>query len=278
MKKIDTIILDLDNTLIDTECIKEYIYTATSRLLNCDEEEARKIYMMTRGAGNKVDFSLGKYRQLLLTQLNSVATGEQEDIVARVDSCLQGIRDKIKDNTEQLVLKGARELIGDCQKRGSRVVIVSLGDENWQREKLELLGLDSYIKQQGEDEIKGGGQKVAAEKGIVELVCTIEGKYGKGKIGVIRMLSGEQQGGEGVVLFNDKPDETDVILRELPALRAFVRWEKKDRRYKEEDFNELSMKFGDRVVCRENIEELRQIFRRSLINGEQEDNNEVCRR
>ena len=71
---------------------------------------------------------------------------------------------------------------------------------------------------------------------------------------------GEDFTGQGVVLFNDKPDETLELLRMFPALEVCIHNEHVDKKYKPEMYQSLQNDFAGRVLYSQSFHELSQKF------------------
>ena len=137
-----------------------------------------------------------------------------------------------------MLLDGARELL-DSVQGAYEMYLLSLGVESWQMKKFDLCKLETYFDP----------EHIMFTPSVVA-----------GKIGKLQEAFGENFDGEGIVLFNDKPDETANMLQAFPKLHALVRREVRDERYSEADFEKAHDEFGDRFVWRESLKDLSSVF------------------
>lgn len=212
-------LFDLDNTLISTDRIKDRLYSLAERH-GYSAAEAKEIYAEARTIGTWNTISLARYAEVLQDHLQRDGKAYHTNLEEEVRTSLE------HDNN--LLLPGVEKFLQNCLVKQVRKILLSLGATEWQQEKIRWSGLDKYF---------------SAEHG--EIVFTqLEGE---GKIEAIKHIFGDEFEGAGIVLFNDKPDETREILTAFPKMRAQVRRETKDYRYNEADFMRLREDFGDRL-------------------------------
>lgn len=214
------LLFDLDNTLISTERIKAHLYSIAVRH-GYDKNAARNIYKEARFNGKQNTICYRRFLQVLKERLFADGKEFIPNVAAEVE-------EKLKKDSD-LLLPGAEKFLQECQGKKKRKILLSLGVAEWQDEKIKWSGLDKYFSR---------------EKG--EIVFTqLEGE---GKIEAIKILFGENFDGMGVTLFNDKPDETRDVLAVFPKMKACVRQEVVDKRYKKEDFAKLLKDFEGRLT------------------------------
>lgn len=226
MSHLKKIYFDLDNLLVDAELIKKYLYDVAI-VHDYSEEKAKEIYLEARsGSDGKVLISWDRYVEFVKKHLS--ADNREFDF-----SKVEELEERLK-NDPRVICEGAKELLDFCVKNNIDFYLLTMGAEDWQKDKISLTGLDSYFP----------------ESSII--IAHSEGD----KINKMRESLGENTDGEAVVLFNDKPDETGDLLKEFKRLVAFVRIDKNDKRYSEKDFFELEENFKSRVECSENLRDL----------------------
>jgi phosphoglycolate phosphatase-like HAD superfamily hydrolase len=215
------IICDFDNTLYDTETLKELFYNIIT-VHNIDLEEAKKIYKISRDSdGIKASLNLDNF---ILKVRENLKNKDKELNKTEVDKIIKEI------NRRKLVLPDANGLLRKLRKKERKMILLSLGEEEFQKHKLKKSGLERFFD---------------------EVVITDDVNQGK-IIEIKRILNGEEL---DILFFNDKPDETDLILQKFPNLRAIVRRELRDERYCNEDFEELSNKHNGRVDIVTNLKD-----------------------
>ena len=215
-------IFDLDNTLIDTERIKE-LFRQLAMDHGCSEEDAFKIYDKARTEDGKMVLTWKSYINELEKFLNKSLDNEK----------VKTIEEKLSN--EDLFLSGAVELIELLKGKGLSLYLLSLGVKDWQEEKIAWAGIKKYFD----------------DEHIIFTQNTSEGKAE-----VLERVFGRDFDGDDAFLFNDKPDETDKLLEAFPELIAFVRYAAKDVRYNEEDYFELTRKYPNRVFWSEDLSDL----------------------
>jgi len=226
---VKAIIFDLDNTLIDTERIKIALDSFAIGLYGFTRHEAEEIYKSARNNKGRVVFNRDTYREALQ---NALARKE----VSYHDGDIERFFDKV--NWKNFLLPGAIELIEYCQSSGIAIILISLGNIDWQLEKVRNVGLDQYFN---------------SAKGNIILTS----QEGEGKIEALkRVLSEDTKSGEGIVIVNDKPDETFKIMREFDGMIALLRQELKDDRYRPEIFVGMQDEFQGRIFVSDNLSDL----------------------
>lgn len=226
---IDAVIFDFDSTLFDTEKKKHGFYEIAERH-GYTREEAKAMYDRSRAQGNRMMISIASFLSVLRESLARDGKQFQSEEVSEIIDRM---------NKGNGLLHGAKALLEFCKRQDMPRCLLSLGVREWQAEKIRKSGVDSYF----------------APK---DIVCT--DLLDTGKIDIIRNRFGQDFDGAGVILFNDKPDETADILRAFPKMFAYVRREVRDDRYREEDFAAFQAAFADRAVYAEDLQVLRALF------------------
>lgn len=227
--RIDAVIFDFDSTLFDTEKKKHGFY----EIAECHgytRREAKDMYDQSRAQGNRMMISIAGFLSVLRESLTQSGKEFQSKEVSNIiDQMNKGVG----------LLPGAKALLEFSKRREMPMMLLSLGVREWQEEKVNKSGVDRCF----------------ATEDIVytDILDT-------GKIDIIRERFGKDFDGVGVVLFNDKPDETADILRAFPKMFAYVRREVRDDRYTEEDFSSFQAAFPDRVVYADDLQFLRGLF------------------
>lgn len=223
---IKKVIFDLDNTLIDTERIKISLDGFVMGLYGISRDQAEEIYKSARNDRGHVVFNRETYREALQNELNRRK-------IEYHDGDIERFFDKV--NWKNFLLPGAIEILEYCQTKNIEIMLISLGNINWQLEKIRNVGLDHYFNIKSEN-----------------LILT--SREGEGKINALRRVLGEKnKSGEGVVIVNDKPDETYAILREFNSIIALLRRETKDERYRPEIFAGIQDEFSGRIYVGDDL-------------------------
>ena len=227
--KIQKVIFDLDNTLLDTEKFKIYIDSFLISDFGLSVEEAKEVYVAARDQSNKVVFSQELLKEKLKDKLFSL---KREFDEGRFDQRLQSI------NWKAYLLPGAIDIVECCQQRGVGIALLSLGYSKWQLYKVENSGLGGYF-----NAVRGN------------LILTSQ--PGEGKVEALKKFLG--QGcidGDGIVVVNDKPDETFLIMQEFKKIIALLREEIKDDRYRGEIFDGIRDEFQNRIFVSDRLDVL----------------------
>ena len=253
-RKSKAVVLDLDNTLINTEKIKSYL-DSIAVAHGLSEKEAKQIYQATRNKKGKVIFDLNVYYTELSRRL--AEKGIRFDPIQYKDTLNKMYED------ETIVLDGVRELMETAARNKQRIIIVSLGVEAWQEEKISFTGLRKIMQ----DVEKQYGIKI--EKKFTTEEADEQDNNGEvtkmnGKRKALRELFGEEFAGDDVLLFNDKPDETAKLLKAFPELVAFVRQASEDERYHNDSFVSLQKEFGNRVEVNTSLRALQELLESRL--------------
>ncbi len=200
------IIFDLDNTLIQTEDIKLAIF-AHLKKIGLEDKVIKHCY----GKAKENEEGENTFT------LNHFAGELQRETGLAIDMPMEMF------THEHMQVAGAKAALAACTESGKPTYILTLGVPEWQKEKLGLVGLDAFVRDAG-----------------VQLLITTDVRDGKAK--QIEELVKEHgcDEGDGMLLVNDKPDETERLLEIFPKLHAYVRREKDDARYSEAQFAKLS--------------------------------------
>jgi phosphoglycolate phosphatase-like HAD superfamily hydrolase len=225
----NTIIFDLDNTLVDTERIKAVLVQAAEEA-GLSHESAVDLYRSSTTSDGVATFTLEHFSDCLDSALRSQGI-ELDDLHA------ERLHKKVKDGV--VLRDGARELLDDFRQQNAHMVLISFGKGEWQREKIERAGLREYFDEREDlfpEEEKGG------------------------KIDAMKRSFGNDHSGNGLVLFNDKPDETARILEAFPELVVFVPRHEQDIRYTEKMFSDLAERFAGRVFWGNSVSQVHEAF------------------
>lgn len=232
---IERTIFDFDNTLFDTEKKKHRLYDM-AKLHGYTHKRARNIYKKARTESKKIIMSLSSYLKVLKDEL---ANEDKEFLSEQVSEIIHEME---KGNG---LLPFAGELLKYCKNIDLDSYVLSLGVRDWQEEKVEQSGIKKYIS---EDRIY------------------YTDSLDNGKTGVLKSIFGNEFTGESTSIFNDKPDETEKILKKFPECIAFVRHEERDDRYDPEDFKNLQEKYPDRVYYSKQLKDLMNEFKKIYEN------------
>ncbi|PLX26285.1 hypothetical protein C0581_04730 [Candidatus Parcubacteria bacterium] len=257
-QNIHTVVFDLDNTLIDTEAIKEALKDAAEEY-GIDREEAWGAYLEARA---------DRQGNIKLTPETYVAQLQKKFPDRGVDlHGIYGALDKSFQKPEDLLLPGARELLETCKDEGLNIYLLSLGVEEWQRDKIQRAGLFEFFQNdQTQDEEHD-------ESGEGTVIFT--GRIDEGKVDVLKEQILDGENGEGVVFFNDKPSkrEADDILDAFPEITILLRKDERDVRYENGEWDvqvldDLREKYGDRFEYAETLGQLANRLETLLDRGE----------
>ncbi len=177
------LVFDLDDTLINAQAIKDILFNFAGKS-GCPRERAQNIYRNIRDDG----FTLEKYTEAL----SGVVDKKAEDILGR-------IRAEIIRCKDALVHKDALEFLELCKSKQTRLHLLTFGASSWQKEKIQMFGLDKYFQ---------------------EAIFT--DNEASGKLRELEKIIGDGTG-EQVVLFNDKLKEIVAILERYPEIVAYLR-------------------------------------------------------
>src|SRR3989338_7782032 len=180
-KRIEHVVFDFDSTLFDTEKKKHGFYEIAK--CHCYTlEEAKAMYDESRAIGNRMMISIAGFLSVLRERL--ARDGKQfqaKEVSEIIDWLNKGVG----------LLPGAKALLEFSRRHGIPRLLLSLGVREWQAEKVVKSGVDTYFSPE-------------------DIVYT--DFLDVGKITIIRDRFGASCDGRGVVLFNDKPDETRDML------------------------------------------------------------------
>lgn len=214
-------IFDLDGTLVDTETLKEYLFDFLS-VCGFDDEKAMMIYKITRDVNGKNQFTLDNFKEKLKMFCAEKNVNFNENDWQKMVKKLR--------NEEGLLIDGVKEVFQFLKDKKIPFYILTLGVRQWQREKMRLAGLDKILFERGEE-----------QETSKKIKYTIAANTKEGKIKEVYKIMAEinSKQGENVIFFNDKPDETKEIMKEFTQMKVFVRRENRDKRFSEQDFEEL---------------------------------------
>ncbi|MFB6226332.1 MAG: HAD family hydrolase [Candidatus Paceibacteria bacterium] len=227
LSHIEKIVFDFDNTLFDTETKKQNLYKM-AEIHGYSHDEARQIYKKARTENEKIIMSLSSYMKVLRERVNEDDKEFKSDQVSEIITELKG---------GDGLLPYAAEFLKYCLSEGLETYVLSLGQKDWQEEKVQQSGIKDFMP----------------EDNIVYTNSTNGGKQR-----FLRQLFGDDFTGSETLFVNDKPDETGDILSDFPDLLAMLRREPRDDRYQDEDFKRLKEQYPQRVITYS--EQLKQLL------------------
>lgn len=208
-------IFDFDNTLFQTEQIKQKLF-ATGEAHGLTPQEARDLYATARDTDGKIVFTLEHFFSLLDAKVQMTQTlGRWKESLLR----------------DHMLVPGAIQLLTALKQRSAAMYLLSLGQPTWQEEKVSLSGIGAFFHRD-------------------HILYTTDMSEGK-KVYIEDLIKKEQT--EEVLLFNDKPDETEQLLASFPRLTAYVRRDRDDGRYTDADFIHIVDTFGSRVRVHDDL-------------------------
>jgi hypothetical protein len=227
-QKTVILVFDFDNTLFDTEELKRTMYRAA---IECGltPVEAREVYNRARGGvSGKITISIDSFFKELSAHIRT--TGEEFDEKKTVM-----LKQWLVDHGSELVFAGVDDFLLKVTKRFS-CYLISLGVPTWQQEKINLSGLVKYFSED-------------------KMVLTDD--VDTGKHAVLTKLFGKDTGRSNIILFNDKPDESEDLLNNFPNIMMYIRRDMRDERYLDEAiWQRLREKYAGRVMMSSDITEL----------------------
>jgi len=233
MKGIKHAVYDLDNTLIDAERVKWFFRQLAVRH-GFTEKQAQEIYKQARNEEDgKIAITDERFLRFLKETLKRQGKQLNDQIVEEVFS-------EVEKDKGKLLFPGAVESIEFCEQRKIENSLLSLGVKDWQKKKMRWVGLDKFFNDQN-------------------TVFTVEENGGKKE--ALQKLFGKDFTGEGVVLFNDRPDESGELLDAFPGLKIFVRRDMNDARHDDEVWREFSKKYEGRAIVATDLRTLLEKFK-----------------
>lgn len=233
MSGVKNVVYDLDNTLIDAERVKWFFRQLALRH-GFTEEESREIYRQARNEEDgKIAITDERFLRFLEETLTKQGKQLDNEIVEKVFS-------EVEKEKEKLLFPGAVELIEFCKQQKIENSLLSLGVKEWQKKKMRWVGLDKFFHDKN-------------------TVFTVEEDGGKRE--ALQKLFGKDFTGEGVVLFNDRPDESGELLDTFPGLKIFVRRDMSDTRHNEEVWGEFMKKYEGRAIVATDLKNLLEKFK-----------------
>jgi phosphoglycolate phosphatase-like HAD superfamily hydrolase len=174
------IVFDLDYTLLDTTKFKEALADIfTSRGVSRDRYEEAYRATVNRHEG-AYEYDPEVHLQLLTDALASVAD---------VSRAREEIR-QLLTRTGEYLFPGAVELLDGLRHSGNELVLLTLGNEQWQRTKVEHSGLAGHVD-----------RVVTVNKAKVEVISEIVG-----------------HGGQALII-NDNGSEIGEMMKREPQCR-----------------------------------------------------------
>ncbi|MFA6603881.1 MAG: HAD family hydrolase [Patescibacteria group bacterium] len=178
------IVFDLDYTLLDTAKFKEALAEAYT-----SQGVSRERYEETYRAVVKREGKVYDYDPEVQLKMLGADLGGPEAVAE--------VRRRIGDvlaSTEKYLYPGSRELLAELRRHGGKLALMTLGNEKWQRAKIEHSGLADLFD---------------------EVVAT-EDK----KVGVVRSLA---EGGEPVIVVNDNGAEMREMMAVAPEFKYVLK-------------------------------------------------------
>lgn len=174
--------IDFDDTLFDTANFKKFL-EETAAVAGVSSQDFWLSYREAREDG-KGDLCYSPERQARI--LSGRGYGLEE-----IRRALSGMA---KENIHRFVAEGAGDFLDGLKTRGHELILLSLGDEDFQRLKVEGSGLSGYF---GKIFFKRTGK----EKVIGEIL----------------------KNGEAAWFINDKIKENEMVARLYPSIKIAVR-------------------------------------------------------
>ncbi len=193
------IVFDLDYTLLDTAKFKEALADAvTSCGVSRERYEAAYRTIVTR-EGKVYDYDPDVHLAALKDDFaDPSALAEARRRVAAVLT-----------TTEKYLFPGAVELLRELRRNGAKLELLTLGNEKWQRAKIEHSGLPRYFdKVEATEKKKAGVMSGLAEPGEKVMIVNDNGFE-------IREMMAEAPGHEYVLMRGPKPVPPDLKLPEV---------------------------------------------------------------
>ena len=215
------VVFDFDNTLFEAERLKFALYGFVETY-GFSQEDAKEMYRLSRDLDGHVTFSPERFCEVL----NDAIEKKQQGI--SVDPSF--VREHLMQHVG--VVTGAIALLKQLKEQQVPMYLLSLGVPEWQHEKVLMSGIDIFFP---------------AEH--IQYTTHVH----EGKIVAFREIFGADFSGKDTYLFNDKPDETAVLLDTFVDLRAYLRRDPDDMRYAKEDFDALVATYPDRAIYAEDL-------------------------
>lgn len=180
-----TIVFDFDHTLLDTHRFKEAIVDKVAAF-GPFVEDVRDAH--ERSMGRKEDrtgiYDPDRHVEFLRGSF------PDEESVRKARTAI----DAVLENTGDYLYPGAEDLLGRLKARGYRLILLTFGNEEWQKKKVGNSGISGYF----DDVIATSGSKGEVLK---EIAC----------------------GGEPVFVVNDNLRETRDMIEEMPELHYVIK-------------------------------------------------------
>lgn len=249
MSGVKNVVYDLDDTLIDAERVKWFFRQLAVRH-GFTEKQAQEIYKQARNEEDgKIAITDERFLQFLEETLGRQGKQLNNEIVEEVFS-------EVEKEKEKLLFPGAVELIEFCKQQKIENSLLSLGVKEWQKKKMGWVGLDKFFNDKN-------------------TVFTVEESGGKRE--ALQKLFGKDFAGKGVVLFNDRPDESGELLDAFPGLKIFVRRDTGDTRHNEEVWDGFMKKYEGRAVVATDLRGLLEKFK-EYVESKECRSGDSCRR
>lgn len=228
---IQRVVFDFDNTLFDTETLKECFWKI-GYIHGFSQEEITDLYKKAREDSGHITITLESFLKVVKEQLKKQ---KKEFLDRQVYETIDEM-----ENASSL-LPGAKKVLEFCKRMEMPRYLLSLGVEDWQKKKIKISRVDRFFPKEN-------------------IIFTDDTNAGKEE--TLLKMFGEDFDGDGTILLNDKPDETEQLLIRFPRLLAFLRWEKRDKRYNELDFQKLVFSFPGRVGYSDDLSDSLEILKK----------------
>lgn len=179
------VIFDFDHTLLDTHRFKEAIVGAIA-VFGPAKEEVRNAH--ERSMGRREDrtgiYDPDRHIELLRESF------PDDESMQKARTAIDGVL----ESTGDFLYPGVEGFLGRLKARGYRLILLTFGNEEWQKKKVGNSGISGYF----DDVIATSGSKGEVLK---EIAC----------------------GGEPVFVVNDNPRETRDMMEEAPELHYVIK-------------------------------------------------------
>jgi FMN phosphatase YigB (HAD superfamily) len=178
------IVFDLDYTLMDTAKFKEALAEAVTACGVSRERYEETYRSIVKREGKVYDYDPDVHIESLRQDFPDADAAAE----AR-----RGI-DKVVADSDKFLFPGSAELLKELRREGRELVLLTLGNERWQRRKVEHSGLRDYF-----DEVIATGKHKTAEIGKL---AEAEGK---------------------TIVINDNGEEIREMMRRAPRLTYIMK-------------------------------------------------------
>lgn len=179
---VKKVIIDFDDTLFNTQALKLELARVFGKFGISQEKFAETYQKVYQDQNGRAQYDLIRHLDLLVfPALN------KEQALSEINQLLKGLR-----------LAGVPEFLSALKQKGFYLILLSLGGERFQKQKIEAAGIKNYF-----DEI-----------------ITVD----EPKIKVMKQLIGSSAG--EIIFINDKIKETQEIAAAFPKIKAVLKTRK----------------------------------------------------